>query len=281
MTIDKDPPRLFDSHSPDDSLLRDALRQARSDVSPDDAIARMLAHFPPDPGAGGGPSGPGPGVGKGIVGAGKGAVGTSTLIGALAGAVVSFGLWATGVDLPSPSGANVAVSAASPRSSANPLDPGANRGDGPAEKPPSDSPSPARQKAASDPSSGRTAPLAGAASPTDSPSPVDPAATSSAGSAGSGAPTEIADESEGAFLARAQALLGGDPSGALALAEQHRSRYPKGSLGQEREVIAITALMGMGRAADARARAEALLAANPSSAHRRRLSVLVPGISAE
>lgn len=313
MTIDKDPPRLTDSASPDDALLRDALREARTDVSPDDAITRMLARFPPGPGPGGGLTGPDPGVGKGAVGAGagkaalgkgavgtsvlagagKGAVGTSVLagagastplfgsvvVGALAGVVFSFGLWASGVGS-GPPPPNVPVSVAAPRSSANPGDLGAAREGGPAGKPSSDSPSPAQRPAAAEPSSARAAPLPGASSSAGAP-PAEPASTSSAGSAGAEAPTEIADESEGAYLARAQALLGGNPSGALALAEQHRSRYPKGTLGQEREVIAITARVGMGRTADARARAEALLAKNPSSAHRRRLSVIVPGLPSD
>lgn len=89
------------------------------------------------------------------------------------------------------------------------------------------------------------------------------------------------NESEGALLARAQAQIGSNPGGALSLTELHRSRFPKGSLGQEREVIAITALVAMGRTAEARSRAEAMIAANPGSAHRRRLSVIVPGLPAE
>ncbi len=88
-------------------------------------------------------------------------------------------------------------------------------------------------------------------------------------------------ETEGALLARAQAQIGSNPGGALALTELHRTRFPRGTLGQEREVLAITALVGMGRTAEARSRAEALIAAHPGSAHRRRLSVIVPGLPAD
>jgi hypothetical protein len=62
-------------------------------------------------------------------------------------------------------------------------------------------------------------------------------------------------ESEAALLQRAQAALAGDPARALALTREHQRRFPRGSLSQEREVIAIEALkrVGAGRAAGEKA----------------------------
>jgi hypothetical protein len=76
---------------------------------------------------------------------------------------------------------------------------------------------------------------------------------------------------EAALLERAQAALRADPSGALALTEQHQRRYPKGALGQEREVIAIEALKRLGRAEAASARAAAFERYYRGSVHRPRL----------
>jgi len=85
-------------------------------------------------------------------------------------------------------------------------------------------------------------------------------------------------EPESAILARAQDALAGSPARALALTDLHLARYPGGQLAQEREVLAITALLKMGRAAEARARAERFLAAYPTSGDRRRLAVLIPDL---
>jgi hypothetical protein len=76
---------------------------------------------------------------------------------------------------------------------------------------------------------------------------------------------------EAALLERARAALGGDPAGALALAEQHRRRFPHGALVQEREVIAIDALKRLGRADAASVRAAAFEHRYRGSVHRPRL----------
>ncbi len=102
------------------------------------------------------------------------------------------------------------------------------------------------------------------------------AATGSAAAAG--ASPETPAESESALLQRAQRALGSSPSAALTLAGEHAARYPAGMLAQEREVIAISALVGMGRTGEARSRAAAFLAAHPRSAHRPRIEGLVPGV---
>ena len=50
-----------------------------------------------------------------------------------------------------------------------------------------------------------------------------------------------------------------------------------GTFEQEREVLAIEALVRLGRGAEARARASAFTSAFPQSAHRRRIAVLLGG----
>lgn len=60
---------------------------------------------------------------------------------------------------------------------------------------------------------------------------------------------------EAELLERAQAALAKRPKDALALTREHKRRFPRGLLVQEREVIAIEALsrLGQKRAADAKA----------------------------
>lgn len=74
-------------------------------------------------------------------------------------------------------------------------------------------------------------------------------------------------ESEASFLRRAQSSLNSNPTRALALADEHPSRFPAGVLAQEREVIAIDALVKLHRTAEARTRAAAFRTRYPSSAH--------------
>ncbi|HMJ14191.1 MAG TPA: hypothetical protein VK524_22400 [Polyangiaceae bacterium] len=81
---------------------------------------------------------------------------------------------------------------------------------------------------------------------------------------------------EAILLSRAQRALASDPKLALKLSEQHRHDYPRGKLSQEREMIAIQALLALGRSAQGTARAERFRAAHPSSVHRRRLDSLLP-----
>jgi hypothetical protein len=70
-----------------------------------------------------------------------------------------------------------------------------------------------------------------------------------------------------ALLERAQRALRSDPAAALALAEQHRAQYARGSLAQEREVLAIEALLRLGKRAAAERRAHAFEQRYPESSH--------------
>ncbi len=87
------------------------------------------------------------------------------------------------------------------------------------------------------------------------------------------APNSSPVRGEGSQLARERALLDlaraaaarGEPALALAQAERHRQQFPQGRLAEEREAMAIRALLALGRRADARARADAFRASYPNS----------------
>jgi hypothetical protein len=65
-------------------------------------------------------------------------------------------------------------------------------------------------------------------------------------------------------LARA-ALARQDGAGALDAVERHKTKYPRGQLAEERELIAVQALATLGRKDDARARARAFRRSFPAS----------------
>jgi hypothetical protein len=77
------------------------------------------------------------------------------------------------------------------------------------------------------------------------------------------------------LLERAQDALRSRPAEALALCTEHERTFQRGMLAQEREVIAIEALVKLGRMDDARARADRFAAAHPSSSHQRRIDALL------
>lgn len=108
---------------------------------------------------------------------------------------------------------------------------------------------------------------------------VDPLASASAEPsakpvpARSAAPASPADEVK--LLERAQDALRTRPDEALALCNDHARAYPNGMLAQEREVIAVEALVKTGRVDEARARAAKFKARWPGSSHARRIETLV------
>ena len=125
----------------------------------------------------------------------------------------------------------------------------------------------------------------GTASPSPAPETASPSGDARPGSEtpgssvgaspGAGGP----QESEADYLRRAHTQVAGSPLQALAMAEAFPQKYPDGKLGQERELIAIEALAGLGRTAEARACAKVFLTLFPESAHRRRLEVLIPDLA--
>lgn len=81
---------------------------------------------------------------------------------------------------------------------------------------------------------------------------------------------------EAPLLARAhRALLDGDAPGALRLAEEHRVKFPRGSLEQEREVIAVQALVAAGDLPRAKERVAKFRSKYPGSSHLSRILTLV------
>lgn len=113
--------------------------------------------------------------------------------------------------------------------------------------------------------SGSVAPAASdaATAPSNSPS----AGTSARANGAAARPAE----SEAELLERARGALASNPSRALALTEQHRTRFPGGVLTQEREVIAIEALKRLGRTDEAARRAADFARRYPGSAYRKKL----------
>ena len=113
-----------------------------------------------------------------------------------------------------------------------------------------------------DPPSARTAPSVSAPQPAESPGKPPVSEPSRVHASG---------PSESALLAQAQAALSSNPSRALALTREHKRRFPKGALVQEREVIAIEALNRIGDTESARKRAKSFEDSYPGSAHRRKV----------
>jgi hypothetical protein len=82
-------------------------------------------------------------------------------------------------------------------------------------------------------------------------------------------------ESELSLLRQARAALASEPSRALALCDEHARSFGNGALVQEREVIAIDALVHSGRLREARERGRDFSLLYPSSAHAPRLEALL------
>lgn len=112
-------------------------------------------------------------------------------------------------------------------------------------------------------------PAVASASPSSSPRPSSAAPRASTTS-------NVAAPPEATLLARAHdELLKGAPASALATVTEHERAYPHGALSQEREVIAIEALVALGRGDEARRRADAFHRVHPGSSHGDRIERLV------
>jgi hypothetical protein len=77
----------------------------------------------------------------------------------------------------------------------------------------------------------------------------------------------VAADEEIPLLERAHRALSGAPAVALRLATEHARRFPLSSLDQERELIAVTALVDLGRTAQARRLARRFAEEHPGSAY--------------
>lgn len=83
-------------------------------------------------------------------------------------------------------------------------------------------------------------------------------------SAGLPSGTELARERALLDVARADAAQG-EPEQVLAVVAQHRRQFPRGRLAEERDALAIRALISLGRTTEARQRARAFRTAYPNS----------------
>jgi hypothetical protein len=277
-----DPPRLLDSAAKTPEFLRSALDAARADGPDPDQLARLARRLPIVAVPPAGPASPAPiaAIPSSIPGA---------IVGALLGlAVVGLQALLThdGASFPGDRRATPSLVVAPVKAST----PERARPDDAAPTPPppvvraSSAPAiPAAPSAdvaprASDPAPGGER-AAAVIVPGSSP---DLADRSTGGDVGQGA-LAADGETEIELLQRAQDALGSAPARALDLVNRHATRFPGAALGQEREVIAIDALVRLGRTGEARARAAAFAARFPTSAHLRRLEALVPrtGIDTE
>ncbi|HKO48657.1 MAG TPA: hypothetical protein VJV79_13090 [Polyangiaceae bacterium] len=108
-----------------------------------------------------------------------------------------------------------------------------------------------------------------AALPTADSAPISPSAAGAKKPAFGGAPRNAVDaQAEASLLEQARSALSTNPARALSLAQQHAQQFPRGLLGQEREVIAISALRRLGRTTEAEARAARFDSRYPHSAHQ-------------
>ena len=302
-----DPRPLLGSRGDVPGAVRDALEAGRAELPSAAVLARLAAKLPP-PGPPGGSgsaprdggewaSGARPAASGGPAGALVSAAAPSVLPGVVVGALLgvaasaALALWAPGPSVEGASGSTVAVVATGAPAAGAERRPGVERPSAGDEGDPRGRRSDGAQHVSRSGGGPAVAVVAAGGSPaaaaSTSAQPEAPRTEGSGGTAGgaatgsvaaSGSPAEAPAESESALLQRAQQALGSSPSTALALAGEHAARYPKGQLGQEREVIAISALVGMGRAGEARSRAAAFLAAHPRSAHRSRIEAMVPGV---
>ncbi|WP_438037027.1 hypothetical protein [Sorangium sp. So ce204] len=295
MSKPKDPPRLFDASSDTTDAVRAVLRAGRRELPGPSDLARLAARLPlgPLPPSGAAPPAgapevaspppsPPPAPGHLTAAAAGPSVAASALVGALLGLGVVGGVWwRDAATAPRDAALTVIASASGPSAAAptkappRPAEPGL---DGPGHAVSEAGGGAAREPSSATAPHGELLPRASAAAPR-----ADEAAIPAPGAPSGGAPPSASPPSAGAageaetevqLLHRAQDALATDAGSSFALTVEHARRFPAGALAQEREIIAIRALLALGRAAEARARAASLLERFPGSAYRGRLESL-------
>jgi hypothetical protein len=104
---------------------------------------------------------------------------------------------------------------------------------------------------------------------------VEPIAAASPESEAVQEPDEESRPSELGLLAEARRVLRSTPAQTLRLTNQHRDRFDRGALVEEREVLAIEALVRLSRRSQAEARAERFRRSYPRSIHTTRVSAIL------
>ena len=89
------------------------------------------------------------------------------------------------------------------------------------------------------------------------------------------APAAPTETEEIALIARAQEALASDPAASLALCREHGQRFANGHFAQEREAVAIEALVDLHRTREANERFDAFALRYPTSSHRAHLEDLL------
>jgi hypothetical protein len=77
------------------------------------------------------------------------------------------------------------------------------------------------------------------------------------------------------LLTRARRVLLNDPARSLALIDEHTRDYPRGMFVEEREVLAVEALLRAGKEHEAKSRGASFLRSHPGSAHIVRIRELL------
>ena len=109
----------------------------------------------------------------------------------------------------------------------------------------------------------------------DAPAPVSPRRPAALPTASLAPDPADRERAEVALLDRAQASLPVSPADTLARCDEHGRRFATGTLVQEREVLAIDALLRLGRRDEAEARAARFRQSFPRSGHLRRVEALL------
>jgi hypothetical protein len=77
------------------------------------------------------------------------------------------------------------------------------------------------------------------------------------------------------LLTQAQDVISADPAKALEICKEHAKRFPASKFAEDREVLAVAALVSLGRTDEARERADAFRVAFPGSASQRRIDQIL------
>jgi hypothetical protein len=247
---DRDPERLAKGN---DALLKSLIEEGRKELASPAQLAAVAARLGPVLGGGGGPGGRGPGAARpGGVAAPKAAgMGLATKLGIAAVVVATAATVLRIVTVKQQEAAPVASSQEAP----SPI---------PAARDPAAEPEPDPLPVYS------SVPLPLATLPTVTPRHVDGGTRPPPGKATPSTGLEMR------LLTSAQDAMSTDPAKALALCEDHARRFPTGLLVEEREALAIQALLALGRTDDAKKRADAFYAKFPDSPLTRRIQGLMP-----
>jgi hypothetical protein len=262
MSTPEEPARLVSESSGASAELRRALGAARGDLPSPDHVEAMLARFPfPDGGGGGG---------GGDTGGGVPDVGSAAEVAAGAAKSAAVGKWVGIAFLAAsagtvfyakttipphaiePTASAVAVATASASSAVAVIA----------------TPEPTAPEPSAIESSASTASATASSAPH-----AQPAVTASASATESASSGPVRSEIE---ILKEAAGARGNPGRMLELVNEHARQHPKGMLGQEREMLRIEALVGLGKRAEAKALADAFRKGNPSSAYAERLNQIVP-----